>query len=114
MKKRGNVVRAPRDGPGLLMIEGQQLQFSMDGMWRSEVPPTTGLLVEVELNHEAVITAITPVPGSRQLRGIETLAHDRQQTCTGFFKQLLAKLLARDSLQNFQAARRNPRKKENS
>jgi hypothetical protein len=58
MQKRGNILRAPRGGPGLLMIEGRQFAFSLDGVWKSKFPPKPGLLVEVELDSESRITAI--------------------------------------------------------
>jgi hypothetical protein len=48
--KRGKILRDPRAGPGLLMIEGRQYWFSMEGVWKSEVPPKPGLAVDVKLD----------------------------------------------------------------
>lgn len=90
MKKRGNIVRAPRDAPGLLMIEGRQFQFSLNKAWQSEFPPRSGQLVEVELSHELAITTITPVPESITSKVDEVPACDPHTT--GPFKKFVAKL----------------------
>jgi hypothetical protein len=59
MMKRGKILRDPRTGRGLLIIEGRQYWFGMEGVWKSEVPPTPGLAVDVELDHSGQILAIT-------------------------------------------------------
>lgn len=61
MTKRAKVLRDPYFGPGLLMVEGRQYPFLMDGRWRSQAPAKPGLLVDVELDNSGAITAITPV-----------------------------------------------------
>jgi hypothetical protein len=53
--KRGKILRDPRTGPGLLMIEGRQYSFSMEGVWKSEVPPKPGLAVDVKLDRAGQI-----------------------------------------------------------
>lgn len=63
--KRGKILRDPRAGPGLLMIEGRQYWFSMEGVWKSEVPPKPGLAVEVKLDRTGQILAITAVSESQ-------------------------------------------------
>jgi hypothetical protein len=65
MAKRGKVLRDPQAGPGLLMVEGQQYQFSLEGVWRSEAPPKPGLVVDVELEPSGKVIAITVVPESQ-------------------------------------------------
>lgn len=65
MKKRGKVLRDPRTGPGLLMIEGRQYWFCREGIWKSEIPPKPGLTVEVKLDHAGQILAITAVSDSQ-------------------------------------------------
>jgi hypothetical protein len=61
MKKPGKVLRDPRAGPGLLMVEGQQCPFSVPGAWRSQQPPARGMPVEVEFGSAGEILAIRPV-----------------------------------------------------
>jgi hypothetical protein len=65
MTKRGKVLRDPGAGPGLLMVEGRQLEFLLEGVWRSEVPPKPGLTVDVDFNQAGNIIAITAVPESQ-------------------------------------------------
>ena len=43
MAKRGKVLRDPNAGPGLMIVEGQQHAFFLEGFWQSEVPPKPGL-----------------------------------------------------------------------
>ena len=65
MKKRGKVLRDPHSGPGLLIAEGQQYPFSLEGIWKSEVAPKPGLAVDVEFDANGQIAAIYAVPESQ-------------------------------------------------
>ena len=65
MTKRGKVLRDPHTGPGLLMVEGQQYPFCLDGIWRSEIPPKPGLAVAVDFDAQGTIAGITVVPESQ-------------------------------------------------
>jgi len=65
MTKRGKVLRDPRTGPGLLMIEGRQYWFCLEGVWTSEILPKPGLTVDVKLDHAGQILAITAVSDSQ-------------------------------------------------
>src|SRR5260370_2955530 len=62
MKLRGKVLREPNAGRGLLMVEGQQYKFSLDGVWKSETLPKPGLDVDVDLDQNLQILAITAIP----------------------------------------------------
>lgn len=62
MAKRGKVLRDPHLGPGLLMVEGKQYPFLMEGLWRSEVPAKPGLIVNVDFDSQGNLQAITAVP----------------------------------------------------
>jgi hypothetical protein len=96
MKKRGNILREPRHGPGLLMIEGRQFRFSLDGMWKSKLPPRPGLLVDVELDPSSQIIAIAAA-GDLQSSGPVQQGNatvDREES-RGLLK-LVGKLLARN------------------
>ncbi len=50
MQKRGRILRDPISGPGLLMVDGQQYPFSLEGVWKSEVPPASGMVVDVNFD----------------------------------------------------------------
>ena len=64
MAKRGKVLRDPHFGPGLLMVEGKQYPFLMEGLWRSEVPAKPGLAVNVDFDTSGKLNGITAVPQS--------------------------------------------------
>src|ERR1700745_3736650 len=65
MPKRGKVLRDPYVGPGLLMVEGKQYPFLLEGLWRSEVPAKPGLAVNVDFDNQGNLNAITAVPQSQ-------------------------------------------------
>src|SRR5271157_3626476 len=61
MTKRGKILRDPRVGPGLLIIEGRQYEFSVDGVWKSKLLPLPGLVVDVNLDRAGRIVEIATV-----------------------------------------------------
>jgi len=65
MKKRGKIIRDTSAGPGLLIAEGQQYQFQLEGAWRSEEAPRVGMVVDVELNERGDVVGITALPESQ-------------------------------------------------
>ena len=79
MAKRGRVLRDPHQGPGLLMVEGRQYPFLMDGIWRSEVPATPGLVVDVDFDSHGNLNGITAVSQSQARR----YQHDPARSCSG-------------------------------
>lgn len=62
MPKRGKVLRDPHFGPGLLIVEGKQYPFLMEGIWRSDVPAKPGLVVNVDFGSDGNLNSITAVP----------------------------------------------------
>ena len=80
-------VRGPdRPLPGLLMIEGRQYWFCLEGVWKSEIPPKPGLTVDVKLDHAGRILAITAVSDSQ-------LAEERAERSVDATKMAGAKIL---------------------
>ena len=81
MKKRGKVLRDTSAGPGLLMVEGQQYPFALEGVWKSEVAPRSGLVVVVEFDQGGQIVAIIAVPESQlakeQAEAVMTVAKEK-------------------------------------
>ena len=65
MSKRGKVLRDPYAGPGLLMVDGQQYPFVLEGVWRSATPAKVGLPVDVEFDAGGTVRAITAVSESQ-------------------------------------------------
>ena len=91
MTKRGRVLRVPGETPGLLMVEGQQFRFTKDGLWKSSVPPTPGLLVDVDLDGNSQVVAVAAVAEAKlDCRQIE-VSHSTAKT-TQRCSELIAKL----------------------
>lgn len=67
MKRRGKILRDPRFGPGLLIVEGRQCPFSLADVWKSDIEPKPGLVVEVESDDTGAIRSITAVADSQLL-----------------------------------------------
>src|ERR1700738_718462 len=66
MGKRGIVLRDPSSsGPGLLIVEGQQFSFLLEGTWKSLTLPKPGLDVEVELNQDGTVSSLVAVSESQ-------------------------------------------------
>jgi hypothetical protein len=62
-RKIGKVLRDTSTGPGLLILEGQQYPFGRICLWKSEVPPKAGMVVEVEFDSDGQLSAIRTVNG---------------------------------------------------
>jgi len=101
MTKRGRVLRDTTSGPGLLMMEGQQYRFSLEGEWRSDAPPKPGLVVDIELDARGKVQGITVVPDSQlakeQAEAAMALAHQNGQN-------LASSLVARIGIPSLAAA----------
>jgi hypothetical protein len=61
---RGKILRDPTAGAGtgLVMINGQQHAFVLDGVWRSDAPPVVGATVDAALGPDNTVTSMTLVP----------------------------------------------------
>jgi hypothetical protein len=60
-KLRGTIVKVPDASPGLLVLNGQQMPFTLQGVWLSPVAPAANMTVDVELDSAGAIAAITVV-----------------------------------------------------
>lgn len=65
MSKRGKVLRDPSSGPGLLIVEGQQHTFFLEGTWKSLTLPKPGLDVDVEFNVDGSVSSVAAVSESQ-------------------------------------------------
>ena len=61
MRTQGKIVREPNQGPGLVMIQGQQFRFLQE-KWASHIVPKPGLAVEVELDRNLEIVSVRATP----------------------------------------------------
>lgn len=79
-RSRGTIIKVPDSGPGLLMVDGQQLAFVLEGRWKSPVAPAANMVVEVDLNEAGVVAAITVVDSQQ-------LAKERIDQLSGMAQQ---------------------------
>lgn len=68
MAKRGRIMRDPNAGPGLVIVEGQQYAFSLEGIWRSDTLPRLGVVVDVDFDPRGEVMAMTAVPEAQLAR----------------------------------------------
>lgn len=64
MPRRGTILRDTSAGSGLLVVDGKQYPFSLEGVWRSDIPPRAGMVVDVEVDAAGQVTLVTAVPES--------------------------------------------------
>ena len=51
MSQRGKILRDTNAGPGLLVVDGTQYPFQLEGQWASDQPPKVGMVVDVDLDN---------------------------------------------------------------
>lgn len=68
MSRRGKIMRDPTTGPGLVIVQGEQHQFGLEGVWKSDVLPRPGLVVDVEFDAGGRIAAMSAVPEAQIAR----------------------------------------------
>jgi hypothetical protein len=62
---RGTVIKVPDGTPGLLMIEGNQVQFHVTNTWKSSVAPALNQTLDVELDARGEVLSLSVVDGQR-------------------------------------------------
>jgi hypothetical protein len=65
MTKRGKILRDTSAGNGLIVVDGQQYPFMLEGTWRSEVPPAVGMTVDAEFNDAGQVVSLRVVQDSQ-------------------------------------------------
>jgi hypothetical protein len=81
MTKRGRILRDTATGPGLLTVEGTQYTFLLEGMWRSEIPPRTGMSVDVAFDPAGAPEMVYAVSEGQAAK------EQAQRALTGVLKQ---------------------------
>jgi hypothetical protein len=65
---RGTIIKTPENGPGLLVVNGQQKTFTLEGVWKSEVAPAVNMAVDIEFDGAGSIRGLTVVDAQRAAR----------------------------------------------
>ena len=93
MKRRGKVLRDTTTGRGLLMVEGQQYRFSRTEEWKSECAPSSGQVVDVELDSQGKVCGVTVVPDSQlAMEYVETQAASKHATGRNLASTVIARI----------------------
>jgi hypothetical protein len=96
---RGTIIKTPDGGPGLLVADGQQKSFTLEGVWKSAVTPAVNMPVDVELDASGSITSLTAVDpqqvAKERLQQIGNLAQGRGKEAAEIARQGIGALAAR-------------------
>jgi hypothetical protein len=96
---RGTIVKVPDATPGLIVVNGQQKSFTLEGLWKSPVAPAPNMTVEVELDAGGSLTAVRVVDahqfGKDQMKELGNLAQERGKEAAEMAKQQLGALAGR-------------------
>jgi hypothetical protein len=65
---RGTVIKTPDNGPGLLVVDGEQKAFTLERVWKSEVAPAVNMAVDIELDGAGSIRGLTVVDRQKEAR----------------------------------------------
>ena len=89
---RGKIMRDTNAGPGIVFVNGEQKTFTLETHWKSGTPPKVGAVVEVELDDQGGVLAVTLVDET-------ALAKEQAQKAMNFAsengKQYLGVVIAR-------------------
>lgn len=98
-RMRGTVIKVPDATPGLVVVNGQQKQFTLDGVWKSPVAPAANMTVDVDLDAAGAPTAIRVVDvqqfAKEQMRQLGGVAQERGKEAAEMAKQGVGALAAR-------------------
>jgi hypothetical protein len=98
-RMRTTIVKVPDATPGLLFLNGQQKQFTLEGIWRSAVAPAANQTVDVEIDGVGVITAITVVDTNQiakeKLNQLSGVAQEQGKEAAKLAKQGVGTLAAK-------------------
>jgi hypothetical protein len=96
---RSTIVKVPDASPGLLFLNGKQMQFTLEGIWKSPVAPAANMTVDVDLDGAGSIAAITVVDSQQLakecLNQLSGVAQERGKEAAKLAQQGIGALAAR-------------------
>jgi hypothetical protein len=99
VRVRSTIVKIPDTNPGLLFLNGQQKQFTLEGVWKSPVAPAANMAVDVKVDGTGAITGITAVDAQQiakeRLNQLSGVAQERGKEAAKIAKQGVGALAAR-------------------
>lgn len=98
-RMRGTIVKVPGAGPGLVMVNGEQKQFMLEGIWKSPVAPAANMTVDVDLDASDSVTAVRVVDvqqiAREQMKQLSGVAQERGKEAAEMARQGIGALAAR-------------------
>jgi hypothetical protein len=96
---RGTVIKVPDTTPGLLLLNGRQYSFTLEGVWRSAVAPAPNQSVTVDVDNAGVVLSITVVDqqqiAKEKLAELSGVAQERGKVVAGQIQGGISALAAR-------------------
>lgn len=80
------------------MIEGRQFRFQLEGVWRSEIAPQPGQVVEVELDRQLQVVGLSVITEPQAMNLAVHSRSDRERPHPGrmgILARLYGKVLGR-------------------
>jgi hypothetical protein len=98
-RARGTVIKVPDVTPGLLIVNGQQSSFTLEGRWRSPVAPTPNMAVDVDFDEAGGIAAISVIDAQQiakeRLNQLGDVAQQQGKVAAEMARQGIGALAAR-------------------
>lgn len=98
-RMRGTIIKVPDATPGLVVVSGQQKQFTLEGVWKSPVAPAANMTVDVDLDASGSVTAVTVVDAQQlareQMKQLSGVAQERGKEAAEMARQGIGALAAR-------------------
>jgi hypothetical protein len=98
-KARGTIVKVPDATPGLVVVDGQQKQFTLERIWKSPVAPAANMTVDIDLDANGSIAGMTVVDRqqmtSEHMRQLGGVAQERGKEAADLAKKGVGELAAR-------------------
>jgi len=96
---RGTLIKVPDATPGLLLLNGRQYSFTLEGVWRSALAPAPNQSVTVDLDSAGVVLSVSVVDqqqiAKEKLAEISGVAQERGKVVVGQIQSGIGALSAR-------------------
>ncbi len=60
-KARGTLIKVPDSEPGIIVVNGEQKSFTLQGVWKSPVAPALNMAVELEFDSSGAVASVVAV-----------------------------------------------------
>ena len=99
VNSRGTIIKVPDATPGILLLNGRQYSFTLEGVWNSAVAPAPNQVVTVEVGGTGVVTSIVVVDqqqiAKEKFAELSGVAQERGKVVAGQIQEGVGALAAR-------------------